>query len=335
MLYTVPPTPFSIPVSVSGEDLSSLINSFLQQENLLNEDKQVDFDFLIAGQYITETLQQHTQDVGTEDVVEIEYIEKQAAPWPEKMMLQNDWVSSIAVLNGCILSGSYDNVVYLWDMQGNCLESVNEHTQAVKAVDWIKKDKEKAVFISSSLDQTIQICECPLNEGRSSCLYVCKGHTKSVDCLAVHPNKMKCDVLNFIPLNFTEKDIRHNQDFINLSTTLQKDLLGIYEHSMKRFDESSSEDSDFNGEDYWRRSPTGTFRFQGLHLSESESSEDEQFLSNARTLQDHLPVDKDSLEECVRGLHEVLPSDISRARLTEIALAADCDINRALNHYFS
>ncbi len=37
------------------------------QENLLNEDKQVDFDFLIAGQYITETLQKHitSQDVGT------------------------------------------------------------------------------------------------------------------------------------------------------------------------------------------------------------------------------------------------------------------------------
>ena len=70
-------------------------------------------------------------------------------------------------------------------------------------------------------------------------------------------------------------------------------------------------------------------------MSESESSEDEQFLSNTRTLQDHLPVDKDSLEECIRGLHEVLPSDISRDRLMEIALAADCDINRALNHYFS
>ena len=39
-------------------------------------------------------------------MVEIEYIEKQAAPWPERMMLQNDWVSSIAVSDGwyvCVL----------------------------------------------------------------------------------------------------------------------------------------------------------------------------------------------------------------------------------------
>ena len=68
-------------------------------------------------------------------------------------------------------------------------------------------------------------------------------------------------------------------------------------------------------------------------MSESESSEEEGFLSN--TLQDHLPVDKDSLEDCIRGLQEVLPGDISHGRLMEIALAADCDINRALNHYFS
>ncbi|XP_028417669.1 ribosome biogenesis protein WDR12 homolog isoform X2 [Dendronephthya gigantea] len=191
--YSVPQTPFSIPVTVSCDDLSALINSLLQQENILNEDKKVEFDFLISDQYITESLQKHItkQDVETEDVVKIEYIEKKAAPWPEKMMLQNDWVSSIAVSSDCILSGSYDNMVYVWDMQGNCLNSINEHTQAVKAVNWIRKDKEKAIFLSSSLDQTIKICECPLNEGRSSCLYVCKGHTKSVDCLAVHPNEMK------------------------------------------------------------------------------------------------------------------------------------------------
>ena len=45
--------------------LTSVI--YFDLENLLNEDKQVDFDFLIAGQYITETLQKHitSQDVST------------------------------------------------------------------------------------------------------------------------------------------------------------------------------------------------------------------------------------------------------------------------------
>ena len=37
------------------------------EESILNEDKQVEFDFLIAGQYITDTLQSHiaSKDVGT------------------------------------------------------------------------------------------------------------------------------------------------------------------------------------------------------------------------------------------------------------------------------
>ena len=71
-------------------------------------------------------------------------------------------------------------------------------------------------------------------------------------------------------------------------------------------------------------------------MSDSESSDDEQFLSsNTSTLQDRFPVDKDALEDCIHALQEVLPSDVSRGRLMEIALAADCDINRALNHYFS
>ena len=46
-------------------------------------------------------------------------------------------------------------------------------------------------------------------------------------------------------------------------------------------------------------------------------------------------MDKDALEDCIRALQDVLSSDVSRGRLMEIALAADCDINRALNHYFS
>ena len=36
--------------------------------------------------------------------MEVEYVEKLAAPWPEKMMLQNDWVSSIAVSSNWYVS---------------------------------------------------------------------------------------------------------------------------------------------------------------------------------------------------------------------------------------
>ena len=71
-------------------------------------------------------------------------------------------------------------------------------------------------------------------------------------------------------------------------------------------------------------------------MSDSESSDEERFLPpRTSSLQDHVPVDKDSLEDCIRGLQEVLPGDVTRGRLMEIALAADCDLNRALNHYFS
>ena len=94
--YTVPQTTFSIPVTVNCEELSSLINSILRQgnrentifcvnvtyplyfkyffysyiyfaylffllfkENILPDEKQVDFDFLIDGHFITDTLQNH------------------------------------------------------------------------------------------------------------------------------------------------------------------------------------------------------------------------------------------------------------------------------------
>ena len=40
---------------------------FFYEENILYEDKQIEFDFLIAGQYVKETLEKHisAQDVET------------------------------------------------------------------------------------------------------------------------------------------------------------------------------------------------------------------------------------------------------------------------------
>ena len=41
-------------------------------------------------------------------------------------------------------------------------------------------------------------------------------------------------MLKFIPVNFSEKNIRQNSDFISLSSTLQKDLIKLYRVGFKR-----------------------------------------------------------------------------------------------------
>ena len=41
-----------------------------------------------------------------------------------------------------------------------------------------------------------------------------------------------------------------------------------------------------------------------------------------------------SLEDCVHGLKDVLGDAIPQERLVQVALAADFDLNRALNFYF-
>ncbi|RWS01741.1 uncharacterized protein B4U79_04822, partial [Dinothrombium tinctorium] len=54
--------------------------------------------------------------------------------------------------------------------------------------------------------------------------------------------------------------------------------------------------------------------FEGIPLSDPES---------------------DRIEECVRRLVDVLGEEVSRDELLRISIAADCDVNRALNYYLS
>lgn len=41
------------------------------------------------------------------------------------------------------------------------------------------------------------------------------------------------------------------------------------------------------------------------------------------------------LENCVSALEDILGSEVSRPELLRLALAADCDINRAVNYYLA
>ncbi|KAM7447635.1 WD repeat-containing protein 12 [Porites harrisoni] len=197
--YAVPENPFSVPVKVGSQELNELISSLLVlNESELSEsdtenERNFQFDFLIDGIYLHDTLDKHlkSHNITTESVVEIEYVEKHPAPRPDNCLLHDDWVSSVAVCKKCILSGSYDGNVHVWDFTGTCILTYDGHTSPVKSVCWIDIGDDKGVFISSSQDQSIRLNQWSCDKNKAECIHICKGHSQSVDTVAVDVSKSK------------------------------------------------------------------------------------------------------------------------------------------------
>ena len=66
-----------------------------------------------------------------------------------------------------------------------------------------------------------------------------------------------------------------------------------------------------------------------LRISAQEAEEEREL--------ERIPLTTDSsrLESCVASLREVLGPLISEETLIQVAIAADCNIDRALNHFFN
>ncbi|XP_077979094.1 ribosome biogenesis protein WDR12-like [Glandiceps talaboti] len=185
--YAVSESPFSVPANVVISDLSSLINKLLNADKPEDETESVNFDFLIEGEFIRVNLGKHMEErnISTETVVEIEYLEKHPAPKPVGSILHDDWVSSLQGCVDCIVSGSYDNSVKVWNLSGENLTTMNYHTDPVKTVAWINKGNPVSHIVSGSHDQTLLIWEWNSETNDVTCLYSCRGHARSVDCVAV------------------------------------------------------------------------------------------------------------------------------------------------------
>ncbi|EDO48980.1 predicted protein, partial [Nematostella vectensis] len=188
--YEIADTPFSLSANIGHGDLNDLINGLLGAGNV---GQSIQFDFLIDSQYLQDTIQKHmkAKEISAESVVEIEYLEKHPAPQPDNILVHDDWVSSVSRCKNCIITGSYDNCVQIWDDQGSCLAKVKGHTSPVKDVEWVSKDEQKGVFLSSSQDQSIRVMEWSIGSGEASCVHVCKGHTQSVDSISINPSATK------------------------------------------------------------------------------------------------------------------------------------------------
>ncbi|KAI8328578.1 WD40-repeat-containing domain protein [Chlamydoabsidia padenii] len=182
--YAVQDAAILVPVDFKRYGLSEIIN------NLLGLDKPIPFEFLIDGEILRSSITDYltSQQLSTENLITIEYMESMLPPTPLTSFQHDDWISSV---NGCeslFLTGSYDNMVRLWNSSGECINTLIGHTEAVKSVAFGPTTGSSTLIFSAGLDHTAiawQISET----GEEELLYECLGHQSAIESLAVNASK--------------------------------------------------------------------------------------------------------------------------------------------------
>lgn len=111
----MPDTPLAVPVAITITELNKLVNNLIE-ESQISEPKAIEFEFLIDGEILRTVLKEHLElkNISTENVLEIEYVERLPAPKPQDCFLHDDWVASVHTLGNLILSGCYDGSTHIW-----------------------------------------------------------------------------------------------------------------------------------------------------------------------------------------------------------------------------
>uniref|UniRef100_A0A8C6U8K3 Ribosome biogenesis protein WDR12 n=1 Tax=Neogobius melanostomus TaxID=47308 RepID=A0A8C6U8K3_9GOBI len=194
--YVVDDVPFSIPAGSEIQDLSNVINKLLEAKNASH--KKVDFDFLVKGLFLRTTLSTHmeTEGISTEDVVEIEYVEKITAPEPEECMMHDDWISSVHADTECNLLLSQDSY---WVLRQNgqnlvCLPDtarVMDCCSSCLKSHFLLVENLTSLLLTASLDHTVILWEWNSEKNKVKARHCCRGHTGSVDTVATDPTGTK------------------------------------------------------------------------------------------------------------------------------------------------
>jgi len=189
-LYKVPDTTLSVAASICPIGLNSLVQGLLAEADLAKVS--LEFEWLCQGELVRDRLCVHLagrSDVTAETVIELEYVEKNKPPQPEASVNHDDWVSACRVSGDFILTGCYDNTINIWGVDGQKKLVIPGHNGPVKAVAWIERSDGGATFVSTSHDQTANIWTWSRAANSIESVNACKGHERSVECVAVSQNK--------------------------------------------------------------------------------------------------------------------------------------------------
>ncbi|KAG2184954.1 hypothetical protein INT43_000867 [Umbelopsis isabellina] len=181
--YAITESAIFVPANFKRYGLSGIVN------HLLGKDKPVPFDFLINGELLRTSVAQYlaANNLSTENVISIEYVESMLPPTPVSAFQHDDWISSVKGkhTSQLFLTGSYDSMVRLWNMSGECVATLEGHADAVKSVAFGSITDNEAVVFSSSLDQTVMAWTYSFLDSTYKVLYQCKGHKGAVESVAV------------------------------------------------------------------------------------------------------------------------------------------------------
>ena len=141
--WEVPKSPISVPSELGRYGLSEIINALLSGKDESNVDVITrPFDFIIKGEMVRGSLQDFLErkKLSTELVIEIEYVFAVLPPSRRNSCPLEDWVRSVDASGNLILSGSYDGVTKLWNLDGDLVKECYGHSGAVTSVCLLNTD---------------------------------------------------------------------------------------------------------------------------------------------------------------------------------------------------
>jgi len=181
----VPDTTFTVPATIDPAGLASLVKGLLPGAP-------PPLDWLCQGELLRGELGAQVAarcELTPESVICLEYIERSEPPEPQVSVNHDDWVASVRVSGDLVLTGAYDNTVNLWTVSGTKRLVIPSHSAPVKAVAWVERTEEGAVFASASHDQTVNLFRWSAASNSVEGVNTCRGHERSVECLAVREGR--------------------------------------------------------------------------------------------------------------------------------------------------
>lgn len=188
--FRVSENTFAVPASVDPVGLNTLVHGLLSESTA--QSSPVEFSWLCLGELVRGKLGEHLEgikEVTAETVVELEYVEKYQPPAPQASVNHDDWVSACKVADNLILTGSYDNTINIWTVDGQKKLVIPGHNGPVKAVAWIETSQDGASFVSVSHDQTANIWTWDRQANSVESVNACRGHERSVESVSVSFDK--------------------------------------------------------------------------------------------------------------------------------------------------